>query len=151
MENAPHAVVVVAVAQHVVCCLYTESSYTDVNCLLQTSKAARQELLTALHAQACDSTNSLAEEALLAVKGVLECSPTDAKELAESSGTRTALHSMQQQLKSHLNSYAHVESYVVDSVQCEKDLLQLCNDIDSMPILTESATKKAVIDKREEL
>ena len=92
-----------------------------------------------MHPHACDSSDSVAEEALLAVKGVLECSTTDAKELAESSGTHTALHSMQQQLKSHLSSYAHVESYVVDNIQCQRDLLQLCNEIDALPVLTESS------------
>lgn len=116
------------------CHLYTCS------CILQTSKEDRHKLLAALHPQACDSSEILAEEALLAVKGVLECSPSDAKDLADSSGTHTALHSMQQQLKSHLSSYAHVESYVADNIQCQRDLLQLCNDIDNMPILTGSNT-----------
>ena len=72
----------------------------------------------------------------MAVKGGLECSDLEARQLAEDSGTLTALHHLKQDLKSYLNSICHVESYVVDNVQCKRDLLTLCNVIDSMPCLT---------------
>ena len=120
--------------------------------LLQTSKADRQGLLAAIHPHACDSLDAVAEEALLAVKGILECSTSDAKELADDSGTHEALHSMKRELKSHLNSVAHVESYVVDNLQCQRDLLQLCTAIDSMPSLQEgSGTKLSKSSGHEEL
>ncbi len=122
-------------------CSAESMQQTHVNCV-QASKAERQQLLAAIHPHACDGANSLAEEALMAVKGVLECSNTEARQLAEDSGTSAALQSLKQGLKSHLNSICHVETYVVEDVQCKRDLLQLCSDIDSMPCLTSSETSQ---------
>lgn len=87
----------------------------------------------------------------MAVKGVLECSDTDAKQLAEESGTSSAIQSLKQGLKSHLNSICHVESYVVEDVQCKRDLLQMCNDIDNMPCLTAEGHKEKSPLKHQEL
>ena len=123
---------------------------TDTQDTMQASKAERQQLLAAIHPHACDGANNLAEEALMAVKGVLECSDTDAKQLAEESGTSSAIQSLKQGLKSHLNSICHVESYVVEDVQCKRDLLQMCNDIDNMPCLTaEGHTEKSPLKHQE--
>ena len=118
---------------------------------LQASKAERQQLLAAIHPHACDGANNLAEEALMAVKGVLECSDTDAKQLAEESGTSSAIQSLKQGLKSHLNSICHVESYVVEDVQCKRDLLQMCNEIDNMPCLTAEGHTEKSTSKHQEL
>ncbi|DBB09552.1 TPA: hypothetical protein ACH3X3_008110 [Trebouxia sp. C0006] len=123
---------------------------TDTQNSLQASKTERQQLLAAIHPHACDGANNFAEEALMAVKGVLECSDTDAKQLAEESGTSSAIQSLKQGLKSHLNSICHVESYVVEDVQCKRDLLQMCNDIDNMPCLTaEGHTEKSPLKHQE--
>ena len=128
-------------------------SKKDHTCFLQASRADRQQLLTAIHPHACEGADNFAEEALLAVKGVLECSNTEAKQLAEDSGTNMALQTLKQGLKSHLNSICHVESYVVEDVQCKRDLLQLCNDIDSMPCLlsTQATQTKQASSKHEDL
>ena len=107
--------------------------------------------MAAIHPHACDGADSLAEEALTAVKGVLECSDSDAKQLAEESGTSSALLSLKQSLKAHLNSICHVESYVVEDVQCKRDLLQKCNDIDSMPCLTAGSQTDKSSSKHNEL
>ncbi|KAL0022481.1 hypothetical protein WJX79_009954 [Trebouxia sp. C0005] len=117
----------------------------------QASKAERQQLLAAIHPHACDGANNLASEALMAVKGVLECSDTDAKQLAEESGASSAIQSLKQGLKSHLNSICHVESYVVEDVQCKRDLLQMCNDIDNMPCLTAEDHTAKTTSKHQEL
>lgn len=87
----------------------------------------------------------------MAVKGVLECSDTDAKQLAEESGASSAIQSLKQGLKSHLNSICHVESYVVEDVQCKRDLLQMCNDIDNMPCLTAEDHTAKTTSKHQEL
>lgn len=76
----------------------------------------------------------------MAVKGILECSDTEAPQIAHDSGASAALQNLKQSLKSHLNSICHVESYHVEDVQCKRDLLHLCNDIDSMPCLSNKAT-----------
>ena len=127
-------------ASHACIGLLARSNITaDTAVCLQASKAERQHLLAAIHPHACDGADSLAEEALTAVKGVLECSDSDAKQMAEDSGTSSALLTLKQGLKAHLNSICHVESYVVEDVQCKRDLLQMCNDIDNMPCLTASS------------
>ena len=72
----------------------------------------------------------------MAVKGILECSDTEAQQLAHDSGAAAALQHLKQSLKSHLNSICLVESYHVEDVQCKRDLLHLCNDIESMPCLS---------------
>ena len=107
--------------------------------LLQVLAADRQQLLAAVHPHACDASDSNVEEALMAVKGILECSDTEAPQIAQDSGASTALRNLKQSLKSHLNSICHVESYHVEDVQCKRDLLHLCNDIDSMPCLSSKA------------
>ena len=108
---------------------------------LQVTAADRQKLLAAVHPLACDESNSNIEQALMAVKGILECSKTEAQQLAQDSGASTALQNLKQSLKSHLNSICHVESYHVDDVQCKRDLLHLCNDIDSMPCMSSDEMK----------
>ncbi|KAA6425480.1 MAG: hypothetical protein FRX49_04378 [Trebouxia sp. A1-2] len=129
--------------------LVTDLSQLDLSS--QASKAERQQLLAAIHPHACDGANNLASEALMAVKGVLECSDTDAKQLAEESGASSAIQSLKQGLKSHLNSICHVESYVVEDVQCKRDLLQMCNDIDNMPCLTAEDHTAKTTSKHQEL
>ena len=136
--------------------LQTRASFWHIRALtheiqLQASKAERQQLLAAIHPHACDGANNLASEALMAVKGVLECSDTDAKQLAEESGASSAIQSLKQGLKSHLNSICHVESYVVEDVQCKRDLLQMCNDIDNMPCLTAEDHTAKTTSKHQEL
>lgn len=108
---------------------------------LQVVAADRQQLLAAVHPLACDTSESNVEEALMAVKGILECSDAEAPQIAQDSGASAALQNLKQSLKSHLNSICHVESYHVEDVQCKRDLLHLCNDIDSMPCLSSKAAK----------
>lgn len=130
---------------------YNTNAGPNTQDTMQASKEERQQLLAAIHPHACDGANSLAEEALMAVKGVLECSDSDAKQLAEESGTSSAIQSLKQGLKSHLNSICHVESYVVEDVQCKRDLLQMCNDIDNMPCLTAEGHTEKIPLKHQEL
>ncbi|KAL3148863.1 hypothetical protein ABBQ32_001736 [Trebouxia sp. C0010 RCD-2024] len=51
----------------------------------------RQKLLAAVHPHACHETSSNREEALMAVRGILECSDTEAQQIAHNSGASTAL------------------------------------------------------------
>lgn len=112
---------------------------------MQVIAEARQQLLAAVHPHACDDTSSNREEALMAVKGILECSDAEAQQIAQASGASTALQNLKKSLQSHLNSICHVESYHVEDVQCKRDLLNLCKDIDSMPCLSSKAIEQKAI------
>ena len=110
---------------------------------LQASKQARQQLLAAVHPHACDDTSSIAQDALQAVKNILQCSKLEAKGIAESSGAAAALQGFKQNLKSHISSICHVETHIVEDVKCRRDLLQMCNDIESMPCMSEQQTSES--------
>ena len=110
---------------------------------VQASKQERQKLLAAVHPHACDDSSSIAQDALQAVKNSLQCSKLEAKGIAELSGAAAALQGFKQNLRSHISSICHVETHVVEDVQCRRDLLQMCNDIESMPCMSEQQTSES--------
>ena len=97
-----------------------------------------------MHPHACDDSSSIAQDALQAVKNILQCSGSEAKGIAETSGATAALQGFKQNLKSHISSICHVETHIVEDVQCRRDLLQTCNDIEGMPCLSEKHMSETV-------
>lgn len=116
---------------------------SDLDLQMQASKSERQNLLAAVHPHACDDSSSIAQDALQAVKNILQCSKLEAKGIAESSGAAAALQGFKQNLKSHISSICHVETHVVEDMKCRRDLLQMCNDIESMPCMSEQQTSES--------